>query len=536
MNKANEIRNILDEHKQYREALFCRGYLITTQTIQDLKMYPFYGLWKKTKCGHLKDGKDVHIYYHQLQDYSSIEQEGVTISIIGHAYNPFDMKFQESTILKDCFDAYQKSKEAFFDKISELTGIHLIAINDNNRLILVQDATGMRSCFYGMINNNIYIASHPQLVGDLCNLAVDKFVNKLTNAFFFRITEHYLPGDLSPYIELKRLGPNTYLSYDNGFNKIRFYPIKEHPEINLNQYNEIIDNIKTLIQKNLELCSKKWDGAAISLSGGIDSNTTLACANGLYEKFKYYSFHCKPSEVIDSNAARQICNILNLKHLIYAIPNNNEDIEDFEILKKIICHNTSNIQVPPDHEIRKFIFLYRLRDIKVELKSWMSEIGRAMFHRKFGVDLPQQITPRFLSILQSRFFAAPKLFKETEQAYNLFMETTDIDKPLLNYEHSDLLYWEIAEGSNGSAVVTSQDFFHSKLTIPMNNRKLLDMFLWFPHQYKKNDLIHAKIIQQANKRIADAKITTHNLSSGTKRLLLERTYYYYRTILKNNWI
>lgn len=79
---------------------------------------------------------------------------------------------------------------------------------------------------------------------------------------------------------------------------------------------------------------KKWNRCAISLSGGVDSKTTLASANGLYDKFSYFSFFSKEQELVDAKAARQICNNLGLKHTIYRIPENNNEIKDFQFIKK----------------------------------------------------------------------------------------------------------------------------------------------------------------------------------------------------------
>ena len=86
---------------------------------------------------------------------------------------------------------------------------------------------------------------------------------------------------------------------------------------------------------------KQLKRPAISLSGGTDSKTTLACCNGLYDKFRIYSFHCKKSELLDANAAHKICEEIGQPHEIYEIPSKNEEIEDFYIMKKIINHNTA---------------------------------------------------------------------------------------------------------------------------------------------------------------------------------------------------
>lgn len=528
MNYKDEISKALEEHIEYQEALFCRGYVVTNNTLDYIGKYPFYNNWKKFELGVL-DKKIINIYYHKWQECYVQERDGITIGLIGHAYNPFNMKYLEEDIIKECIEAYKKNKEVFFDKISELTGIHLIVVNNGDELLIVQDCGGMKTCYYGKIDNYIYLTSHPQLIGDLCDLTIDSFVRKLKDKWFFSIGGKYLPGNLSPYKELKRLGPNTYVSYSKIFKVKRFYPIKDHIQVKEDEYDKTLEEIGKLINKNIELCSLKWDRPAISLSGGMDSKTTLACANGLYDKFKYYSFHCKEQEIQDANAAHTICDRIGVNHKIYAIPDTNEEISDYEMLKKIIYHNTSYVGNPPEHEIRKFIYLFRLEDFDVELKSWISEIGRAMWERKYGITLPEILTPRHFSIFQTRYFGAPYLLKRSDEYYREYLKETGILTPLYNYEHSDIFYWEFRFGSWGGNVVTAQDIFRHTVTMPMNNRKLIEMFLWFPHEFRKNDLVNKGIIKASNKVIDDLDITVHNTYLGGRRILVEKLYYLYRT-------
>ena len=529
MNEANEIKEILEELPQYRETLFCRGYLITTREFKDLSGYPFYGGWKRMLFGKFR-GAGINIYCHKWQECHVCEKDGIRAALIGHAYNPFDMKYAETAILEDCIGAFNQSREAFFDKVSELTGIHLIILKDTDSLIGVQDCAGIKSCYYGRVGSDMYITSHPQLAGDICGLPADPFVKELTGKWCFKFGQKYLPGNLSPYGEFKRLGPNTFLELKKGFRVQRFYPSKPHPEAAPEEYGRVLAKIGSLIKKNVELCTLKWKSPAVSLSGGMDSKTTLACADGLYGRLKFYSFHCKPSEVADANAAHRICRSIGLKHKIYPIPGKTEAIKDYQALRKIIFHNASYLGVPPEREVRKYIFLYRLNDFDVELKSWISEIGRAVWERKYGVIFPGVLTPRHFSIFQTRYLFAPRLLEKSDNLYREYLEEINLEKPLYNYEHTDSYCWEFAFGAWGSNVSIPQDIFSYTVTMPMNNRKLMDMFLWFPHEYRKNDMVHKELIKLANKQIYNLNISFHNADAGKKRIFLEKMYYRYASL------
>lgn len=56
----------------------------------------------------------------------------------------------------------------------------------------------------------------------------------------------------------------------------------------------------------MRLISEKWDHPSISMTGGMDSKTTLACANGLYDQFRYYSYISMYGDKPDADAAAKL--------------------------------------------------------------------------------------------------------------------------------------------------------------------------------------------------------------------------------------
>ncbi len=520
----NDIKSVLDKDSKYRSFLFKRGYLVTDREDINTEIYPFYSLWNKHTVGKYS------IIVHNEQDFSQCKKEGISAVMIGHAYDPFLMKYDDKEILSDCLDAYLKGEEEYFDKISSLTGIHLILIFDGNRIIAVQDCSGMRCCYFGKVADNIYLTSHTQLVADICNLKLDPDVELLFSKKFYTIGNRYLPGNLSAYKELKRLGANTYLTFNEDIFSInRFYPLRPHKELSESDYDTAIAEIGRLLNNNLALTAKKWQRPAISLSGGMDSKTTLASANGVYDKFYYYSFHAKNQERADAKAAKEICSHINLKHHTYPIPEENSQLEDFDFLKKVIDHNSSYVSKPADHEVRKFIFMSRIHDFDIEVKSWVSEIARTFLSQKYGVEMPKVLTERHFTIFQKRYFGSPRLLRWADRTHREFLKKTKLTRPIHNFEHQDLFYWEVRVSSWESTTKLTHDFFNP-ITIPYNNRKIMELFLEFPHEMRKSDKVHHSIIEKMNKAINDSGIEVHNDYMGKKRILLEKVYYRARTM------
>ena len=520
-----EIKLRLDKEKRYRDLLFRRGYLFTSSKLADISSYPFYNIWKEHNVG------DYYLYVQQSRTVYVYEKDSLISVIIGHAYNPFDMKCDENELCNDLIDAYKLGNDKYFDKVSEFTGLHIVMMIDGEKVICNQDACSLTGCYFGNVNGEMYITEHPQLVADICDLKMNAKVEKLVKSKCYNIGNRNLPGNVTPYDELKRLGANTYLLFDGKFSINRFYPTAPHPEfVTDSEKAENIKRIGDLIHNGIECCSKKWERCTISLSGGTDSKTTLACANGLYDKFSYFSFHSKPQELVDAEGAKKICANLSLDHTLYTIPTENSEIEDFDFLKKILQHNTNYFVNLMDNEIRKYIFLNRLDAYDIELKSWASEVARVFFERKYKIKMPKVLNERHLSIFQTRYFGHPLLLRWSDREYYKFLRETGLSKALYNFEHTDLVYWEMRMGSWGVSVISSQQFYH-RTTLPMNNRKILELFLSFPHEERKSDSVHKRIMQYKNKKIVEAEVEIANLYFHNYRILMEKVFYYLRTIL-----
>lgn len=524
-NNAMVIRNILVKKPQYRECLFSRGYFITEDKDIAGNDYPFYGQWRTVKI------KKYTLYLHKDQDYYLYEENDIYFLIIGHAYNPFSGVYMEETLLIQAAEEYKCGKERFFECVNEWTGIFCVFVFDR-KTIGVQDCAGIKALYYGAPKGKTCFTSHPQLVADIYNLRMDPFIMRLVKNRFYNIGNRYLPGDLSPFAELKRIGANVYIEHNDRreFNVCRFFPSR--PLEMCKSEEECKKRIRKayeILHKNIELISKKWSNAAISLSGGTDSKTTLACANGLYDKFSYFSFQSKKSEVIDSKAAHEICEKIGVNHEIYKIPENNNEIEDYDELRKIIIHNYGYVMGLSDSEIRKQISMYRWNIFDVEIKSWISEIVRVFFERKYGTQFPQKLSPRHFSIFQTRYFASPLLLFRSDKIYEEYMKKFGLMESQYNYEHTDMYYWEVRMSSWGMMVTQSLDFCH-KLTFPFNNRKLIELMLTLPREYRKSDKAHNDIIAIANKEIADADIHILNNYFHANRIMLENIYFKYRTM------
>ena len=129
-----QIKAELDKNSLYREMLFRRGYLFTSNQIKATEEYPFYGIWSETIIN------GYYLYVQKEQTFYVQSDSDLTAVIIGHAYNPFNMMYDENEICKELITCYKNGLSDYFDKVSELTGLHVIMLIDGKKVIACQDA------------------------------------------------------------------------------------------------------------------------------------------------------------------------------------------------------------------------------------------------------------------------------------------------------------------------------------------------------------------------------------------------------------
>lgn len=500
---TKSIADILKKYPEYKNVLFSKGFLITDNENINEDVYPFFGNWSKTVSDrfHIYVHPDytVHIYKHT---------DGKTFFLAGHAYNPFTLEINEEKILKQIAES-----KNYYDAVDELTGIFVMGYYDVDALHFITDPAGMQSAYYGIINSNIYVTSHPQLVADLCDLPISDIAKEITSyKWYGRVMGEYLPADMSTYEQIKRIVPNIEFTYsENTIRHRRFYPLKNlkmctTPE----EYNKNIKSAADIMHNNMICISKKWNKPAISLTGGIDSNTTFAAANGLYDKFTTFSYISAEKEIRDADAAKKISEHFSIPYTLYHIPDSDEDIKNIDILKKIIEHNNSYAHKSKSNEIRKRIYLHDNCDIDVEVKSWVSETIRAYWYKHYGRKKMPRLSPKLFRNLYKIFITDRKLAHKIDKIFKEYIEKFEYQNVPSQYLPADLHYNEVTWGSWGGLVISEMKYCFD-ITIAYNNRRFLDLLLAVPLDKRINDEHHMDMKKYLNKDLFDMGIRVKNM-------------------------
>lgn len=516
MNKK-DIQVILTKTPALKEKLYSWGFLFTDADVKTNE-YPFYGNWKHEVIGRF------NLVVASQQSYYVNSSKNGFIALVGHAYNPFAMISDEQELLEALSIKGFGTKE-FFDYLNELTGVFTILCYYSDNLYILGDASGMQNTFYSVADGRVYVSSHTNLVNDFLDLQWSDYAKSLCNYRFFKLLGNAMPGDLTQFEQVKRLVPNHYICIDKNrkITSHRFYTPKD---LRLS-IDEAAEKASDILSRNLQLIAEKWNRAAISMTGGCDSKTTLSCAKSIYDRFSYFSYTSSESEQVDAEAAHKICEALNLDHKIYTISENDSDYEHIEGIRAILRWNTGDIRDSNRNDVRKRAFFCRVNDFDIEVKSWASEIGRAYYSKRFNgrKNFGDKPSPRKCTTLYKFFFNNRKLVQLTDDVFANYLGTYFEQDKSIPVDWQEQFFWEFRVPSWNGLVITGEHRFSFDIAIPYNNRLLLEILLSVPIEARINDMVYSEIRKRMNPMIDSTGIAVTNLKHTQNRARVENIYY-----------
>lgn len=514
----DELYMQIRQKPEYEKYLYRFGFLITTSGEALEKTCFALANWKQEQIGFF------HFWIHPDQKLYLYEHGSRIFFLIGHCYNPISMISNENEELSALASALEEGIDAYCQELSDVTGIFLTGYLADETITLYGDAAGMFMTYYGYANSHFWVSSHAELLGSVNGLKQSEYVKKLTSYRFYPLFGFFLPGDMSPYDAFKRLVPNHYICLQDGDCEVRrFYPKEDWSALtDAFSLDDRVSKIVGILSNTMALIPLKWERPAISLTGGCDSKTTLACANGQYDRYRYFSYISSEAEAVDAHGAHTICERLGLSHEIYEIP---ESTEDQGLVREILRVNQGDIGTPKMREVQKRAFLAQRDDFDIEVKSWVSEIARAYYQKRFAKrDFPKEPTARYLTTLYKVFAHNRALVRETDAVFARYMQGCFRQPDRKGWPWVDLFFWEFRVSSWNGLVITGEHRYSSDITIPYNNRRLLTLMMAIPDEMRISDELYRMIREKANPEIDLSGIQITNLKHTSNRAKLERLY------------
>lgn len=500
----DDLFSRLEQKPECRRFLYRFGYLICRSCPDDPRGL-LNGWQHRTVRGW-------ELYIHPDQRLYLHETQGRTWFLIGHCMNPMSMEHREEVLLAQAAE----QPGTLFD----LTGVYITGWLAEGSLRIWPDAAGMLMAAYGTAGEQLIVTSHSHLAETLFGLTRSDYIRRLTSYRFYHLFGFFLPGDLTPVQELRRLVPNHLLSLRGGqWNTIRIYPNDAPEAISM---EERAQQAAQLLRSTMALIPEKWARPAITLTGGCDSKTTLACARDVRDKYTYFSYASQEAEAVDAEGAAVICKKLGLSHTIHPIP---DAMPDEELVRDIIAANMGDIGRLPLREVRKRIYLARMEGVDVEVKSWVSEVARAYFHKRFAKRrFPDRPTPRYLTTLYKVFLHDRKLVRQTDEIFREYLDKYLRPEDMGSFHWIDLFFWEFRMGGWNGLVITGEHRYAFDITIPYNNRHLLELMLGASAEDRIADTLYGMIRALADPAVDEAGVAITNLKHTSNRARLEGLY------------
>lgn len=525
---GEEMKDLFLKYPQYKNQLYIRGFLITNDRQTRLDEYPFYSNWGETIVE--SNGVNYYIYTHKETNCYVYNDNKRSYYIIGHAYDPFNMRIFEEDILRDLSEAAKHGKEAYWDAESNMTGVFCTGYIQNGNIVYSTDCCGMQLVYHGTVDGNIYITSHSKLVADLKGLEQSEYIVRLVNNRFWHYWGTWLPGDLSPFDELERMQPNCagkYISSTGTITVSRYYPTHKIKEVETEEeFDVLIKKLGKIMSNTMTLVGQKWPGKKVSISvtGGRDSMTTLSCSHENYDKFHYFSYISNVDESVDAYAARDILNALNLEHELYEIPETWDGYKDLDVFKKVMECNAGCIGHNNENDAKKRLYFSQNPPCDIEVKSWVNEMGRGWYWNTYNKKhFPKYPYASYWRAMH-KVYISPYLIRETDKVFKEYLRKY-YSKDIFNRMNwLEMYFWEFAWSGGEGVFLTSEHRMTYDITIPFNNRKYVELMLTAPLEKRKSEGIPNALITLMEPRITETGIVIKDISHTDMRALLVKIY------------
>ena len=441
-------------------SLYARGYLIgrSESRLQMRSTVP--AEWQELGFG--TGGNTFALFYDYRNTVAAKESNGRFAMILGKCMDVELMTMHLESIVEQILPRIGREDD-LLDYIDTLCGRFIIVYGDANSAYLVQDACGMRTCFY----SKDFASSHYGLVGKVGrhgNLEYMRTYNSLKNRPWS------LPGGLTPFEGVLTLMPNHRLDLVKG-GVSRIYPRKPlspmSGEAAADYFAKVMQTQMRILTERYKLC--------VSITAGKASRVTFAALKGMQERVTTFTY---------SRTDRDV----------YA-----EDVRIARDLSERFGFKWNHIRVSPADQVQEILRSHYQNHYHTHFASalvhYMTEFpGEEYLHLRSNI--LETVRLRHAYIFEngdwhdihyhSYRLAERDGFAET--ASRDFYGREEYDKiAKLGYRQDDLLYWEHRMGDwNAGGVILETDMAFDTWCL-FNQRKCLDLMLRAPLMYRRNN-------------------------------------------------
>ncbi|MDO2935993.1 hypothetical protein Q2T94_16965 [Paeniglutamicibacter sulfureus] len=417
-----------------------------------------------------------------------LEAEDLTVVLFGHAhYVTFDTSDNDLlNITRRIATAWMESGSAGVEgTLYDLAGRYGLFIRSTSGCYVYQDAHGMRSIYHN--TEATVLSSHERLLADITG------ARRATS----RLSE--LPLSIrwshSKYAGIRSLIPNHRLQLETGTSE-RFFGHEANPHHGLSN-EQRVDMVHQLWSEQLRALARNHK-IALSITGGLDSRTSLAIARPHWDSLHTFTYTTAPDEGNgwakslhkDDVIVRQILDVVNVKHTL--LDRGNATPVD-RGQQDIMNRNSAGLHG------QWLLNLYRKHisgpDV-VHLRGNLNETARNYYHDFVDLSTPlegvRQMMRSQVRVKRPALVAAiDEILEELEKE----VVEVQLDRIDPSYEILDFYYWEIRMGRWFSEVFNETDAAFETF-IPFNHRRIIDIALSFTGQERLDGVLFRELINK----------------------------------------
>ncbi len=243
-----------------------------------------------------------------VRHYVSADQEAVVIGLCVDAYGTIKREDIASAIIRQT----DRKIESIFAFAGRFSGKYVILYSDTNGCYAFGDATcSMPINFAGSLEaGEICLSPFDGMTAGYFGYCPDKRLTKIRKAADPAQT---MPGDLTPYTQVKALLPNQYLNMVSG--KASRVKAENPPALS---FDEIIDR-SILLSQNTAAAFSAYYQLICPLTSGYDSRVVLAILRRLPSDTECFTtvFSSSGEENDDIRIAKAICEKRGMRHSLF---------------------------------------------------------------------------------------------------------------------------------------------------------------------------------------------------------------------------
>ncbi|MBN1187083.1 MAG: hypothetical protein JXB49_32695 [Bacteroidales bacterium] len=365
-----------------------------------------------------------------------------------------------SDILKELIDL---SFDDLLKKLSIYTGRYVLIASLSGRIRLVHDCIASRKIYYGNIDNCLWIASQPYVIGKVLHLKETTNTSRKSyyeSATFSKLNNSNI-GDTTIYDEVFQVLPNHYFDVDLT-KSVRYYPNRR---IETTDFQIAAKEVAKIVQGYMENIVARYN-VMLPVTAGKDSRLLLAATKNINNKLFYYIN--KGSNLSLKSDDIRIPNKLFIKlGLAYNIIDIIQTADPAFI--SILNENNPFCQ---NKYYSIFYNYYKNFEDKVNLPG---NIAFESFYRALypGLLINSSSIAEIIGV---------KEFKFAIEYFDQWLKETEDISAENNIHVLNLLYWEERMGNWGTQTQVDKDIAQEEVN-PFNSRLLTELFLSIDYQY-----------------------------------------------------